>query len=166
MSSLNKKKKAKLGVKKAPSKKKAKVTKTKKVVKVAAAEKPKKAAIPKAAPKVKKAAEEKATPPKAVVKPEGVELGPPPAAVITARTARHTDDSSRERPARGFSFGELASAGVPLNAAKREGLSLDIRRRSVVVGNVDMLRGWFKSPRGVSAPDEAKGRVAVAAVSK
>ena len=51
-----------------------------------------------------------------------------------------------ERAARGFSFGELASAGVPLNAAKREGLSLDIRRRSVVEGNVEMLKGWFKSP--------------------
>ena len=43
------------------------------------------------------------------------------------------------------------TAGVPLNAAKREGVSLDIRRRSVVEGNVEALKGWFKSPAGFGA---------------
>jgi len=143
------KKKPKPQGKKAPARK-PKVTKTKKVAKEA----PAKVAKPKkVAPKAKKVAE-KESPPKAVAKVERIELGPPPVAVISAR---HVDLSMRERVARGFSFGELASAGVPINAAKHEGLSLDIRRRSVVEGNVDMLKGWFKSP---------KAPVAVAAVSK
>jgi ribosomal protein L13E len=74
-------------------------------------------------------------------------------------------DSLHERSARGFSFGELASAGVPLNSAKREGLSLDIRRRSVVERNVEALKGWFKSP--ASKPESKTGEsVAVATVSK
>jgi ribosomal protein L13E len=158
------KRKAKSRVKNAPARK-LKVTKTKKVAKEAPAkvEKPKKVApkakkvAPKAkkvAPKAKKVAEKMESPPKAVAEVERIELGPPPVAVISAR---HVDLSMRERVARGFSFGELASAGVPLNAAKHEGLSLDIRRRSVVEGNVDMLKGWFKRP---------KAPVAVAAVSK
>jgi len=132
------KSKAKPKGKKPAPRKKAKVTKTKKAVKKAAPveEKPKKVA-----PKAKKIAEKKEVPAKAVVKVQPVELGPPPGAIIVARRV----DSLRERAARGFSFGELASAGVPVNAAKREGVSLDIRRRTVLEGNVDALKGWFKS---------------------
>lgn len=130
------KKKAKPEGKK-PAPRKAKVTKTKKAVKAAEpVEKPKKVAS-----KAKKVVEKKEVPAKAVVKPRPVELGPPPGAIIVARRV----DSLRERAARGFSFGELASAGVPVNAAKREGLSLDIRRRTVLDGNVEALKGWFKS---------------------
>ena len=132
------KKKAKPAVKKSAPLKKAKVTKTKKAVKAAAPveEKPKKVA-----PKAKKLVEKKEVPAKAVVKPRPVKLGPPPGAIIVARRV----DSLRERAARGFSFGELASAGVPVNAAKRGGLSLDIRRRTVLDGNVEALKGWLKS---------------------
>jgi len=151
------KKKAKPEGKKSAPTKKAKVAKTKKVAKEAAPqeEKPKKVA-----PKVKKAVEKKEAPAKAVVKAKPVELGPPPSAVIVARRV----DSLRERAARGFSFGELASAEVPVNAAKREGVSLDIRRRTVLEGNVKALRGWFKSP--AAALRKAVEPVAVVATSK
>ncbi len=146
--SASDKKKAKPTKKKA-SAKKASVTKTKKVVKAAPAAKEKKAA-----PRAKKPAEKKEAPPKEVVKVERVELGTPPLATVEVR---HVDsDSLHERVARGFSFGELASAGIPLNSAKREGLDLDIRRRSVVEGNVEALKAWFKNP----------GQVAVVAATK
>jgi ribosomal protein L13E len=132
------KKKAKPKGKKAPPKKPAgpKPSKTKKVVKLAAPEeKPKKVA-----PKTKKVAEKKEEPAK-LPKAKPAELGPPPEAVIATRHI----DSMEERAGRGFSFGELSTAGVPLNVAKREGLSVDVRRRSVVAGNVEALKGWLKS---------------------
>ncbi len=62
----------------------------------------------------------------------------------------------RERPARGFSFGELSSAGVPLNTARRGGLSLDLRRRSVHVVNVEKLKGWFKVPKSAEPAAASK----------
>lgn len=161
MSAPKKKTKVKPKGKKAPPRKKAvtKAPKPKAVKAVAKKEKPK-SAPPK--PKVeKKVVEKKEAPPKPSVKAEPVVLGPPPKATIATKHV----DSLHERSARGFSFGELASAGVPLNAAKREGLSLDIRRRSVVEGNVDALKGWFKSPAAKPASKTGEP-VAVPAVSK
>jgi len=152
-------KKAKPKGKKAPTRKapKPKVSKTKKAAKAPVEEeKPKKVA-----PKAKKAAERKEAPAKVVVKAETVVLGPLPEATVTSRHI----DSMHERPARGFSFGELAAAGVPLNAARREGLSLDIRRRSVVDGNVETLKGWFKGPAR-SASERTAEAVAVPTAGK
>ena len=101
----------------------------------------------KAAPPVQKARKEKkeaeqkpAT--QKTAKPARVELGPTPAAVVAARHV----DSLRERKGRGFSFGELSSAGVSLETARRQSLSLDVRRRSVVEGNVQMLKAWLEAP--------------------
>jgi len=142
------KKKAKPRKATAPKKPKAKVTRPKKVGKVARSkvEKPKKVAL-----KTKTVvAEKKETPVKPVAKtitkpiakPEPLKLGPPPEAIVATR---HVDsDSLHERAARGFSFGELSSAGVPLNAAKSHDLSVDIRRRSVVDKNVEKLKGWLQ----------------------
>jgi len=127
---------------------KAKVTQPKKVEKVIRAkeEKPKKVA-----PKTKRVVAEKKEAPvkplaktisKPISKPEPLKLGPPPMAIVATR---HVDsDSLHERQARGFSFGELSSAGVPLNAAKSHDLSVDIRRRSVVAKNVETLKGWMQ----------------------
>jgi ribosomal protein L13E len=162
------KKKVKPKGKKAPARKKAgaKVSKTKAVKPVAKKEKPKavaKVEKPKSpAPRAKKAIEKKEIPAKPIVKAEPVVLGPPPGATIASRHI----DSLHERSARGFSFGELASAGVPLNAAKREGLSLDIRRRSVVEGNVEVLKGWFKSPAGKPASTGEPAEVPTASKKK
>jgi ribosomal protein L13E len=163
--SAPKKKKVKPKAKKVPARKKAatKAPKPKAVKAVAKQEKPK-SATPKPKKVVEKAekkVEKKEAPPKPSVKAEPVVLGPPPKATIATRHI----DSLHERPARGFSFGELASAGVPLNAARREGLSLDIRRRSVVEGNVDALKEWFKSPAAKPASKTGEP-VAVPTVSK
>ncbi len=117
----------------------------------------------KAPAKEKKAAEKKEAPQqKPVVRAERVNVGPAPFAVVAARHA----ESLRERAARGFSFGELASAGVPIQAARREGLSVDVRRRSVLEGNVDLLKGWYKGTRDSSETSEPSGEVAMASIGK
>jgi len=152
------KKKARPKGKKASPKRPAekKVAKTKKVAKKAPEEKkPKKASAP-----AKKVAEKKEPPAKVAITAAPLELGPAPEATVASRHI----DSMHERPGRGFSFGELSSAGVPVNVAKREGLSLDVRRRSVLAGNVEALKGWFKSEGPVRRNGEEP--VVVAAVSK
>lgn len=152
--STSAKKKSKPG-KKAPAKKtKAKVTKVKKAARAPPAEKPKKVAKP----KVEKV-EKKEAPKKPVVKTEHLELGPAPSPVVAARHL----DSMHERPGRGFSLAELTSSGVEFNLARREGLSVDVRRRSVVEGNVEALKQWLKT---AVASKPAGEPVAVAPVSK
>jgi ribosomal protein L13E len=148
-------KKAKPKGKKAPARK-AQAPKASKTRKAAPKTAPVEEKPKKAAPKPKKREDKKEAPVKMVARPEPMKLGPPPEATVASRHI----DSMHERLARGFSFGELASAGVPLNAAKREGLSLDIRRRSVLDGNVEALKGWFKSP-GKPATERAAQPVAV-----
>lgn len=155
--STSAKKKSKPG-KKAPAKKtKAKVTKVKKAARAPPAEKPKKVAKPKVE-KVEKV-EKKEAPQKPVVKTEHLELGPAPSPVVAARHL----DSMHERPGRGFSLAELTSSGVEFNLARREGLSVDVRRRSVVEGNVEALKQWLKT---AVASKPAGEPVAVAPVSK
>ncbi len=143
----------------APKKSKPKATKTKKVAKeiVEEVEKPKKAT-----PKEKNVIEKKEAPRRPVATAERVKLGPHPVALVAARH----EGSLHERAARGFSYEELASAGVPLDAARREGLSIDVRRRSVVRGNVDSLKGWFGAPQRSPHAGESKENVAVAPLGK
>jgi ribosomal protein L13E len=153
------KKVAKKVAKKSTSKEK-KLTAEEKAKKVARKEKA--ARVEKAARKAakkEKAAKKKEASPKAVVKVAPVKLGPPPAASVTTRDI----DVPHERAARGFSFGELTSAAIPIYVAKREDLPLDIRRRSIVEANVEMLKGWFKSSADASAQGEAKVAAAASA---
>jgi len=141
------------------TKAKAKVTKTKKVAKAAPAEEVK---AKKVAPKAKKVEEKKERPAKPVTKVARTKLGEPPTAIVSTRHV----DLMHARLARGFSFGELESAGIPLNAARREDVSLDIRRRSVVDGNVQMLKGWFKSSPSAAPKETTEKPVAVVAGKK
>lgn len=78
--------------------------------------------------------------------------------------SRHSD-VMRERAARGFSFGELLSAGLSPGAAKRIRLMIDYRRRSVLDHNVERLKQWYKpeptksnasSKKGVDGEKESK----------
>ena len=50
------------------------------------------------------------------------------------------------RQGRGFSVREVAEAGLTPRLATRWGLRLDLRRRSVVEGNVDSLKSWISHP--------------------
>ena len=142
----------------APAKAKAKAAKPKKVEKKAAPPVVK----PKVVKKAKKAAEKVEAPAKAAAKAPHMEMGPPPMAVVASRHF----DSMRDRAARGFSFGELSSAGIPLNTARRENVSVDVRRRSVVEQNVQALKSWSKAPgEGVSGGADNK-QVAAPLASK
>ncbi len=60
------------------------------------------------------------------------------------------------RPGRGFSMGELSGAGLTPHLASHWGVRLDVRRRSVLQGNVDSLKSWG-SPAGPGV--RAEGRV-------
>jgi ribosomal protein L13E len=71
--------------------------------------------------------------------------GPPPLAVVQARHG----DGMVERPARGFSMGELGRAEVPYHVARRLGIQLDLRRRSILEGNVSTLKRWYSPPKKV-----------------
>jgi ribosomal protein L13E len=77
---------------------------------------------------------------KAVV--QKVNLGPAPRPVVNSRHGF----SMREREARGYSFGELVSAGIPVLEVKRLNIPIDIRRRTALEHNVEMLKGWYKEP--------------------
>jgi ribosomal protein L13E len=67
------------------------------------------------------------------------EHGPSPAPVVLVRHER----GMQERRARGYSLGELGSAGITFIAARRVRLPVDLRRRSVLDGNVGKLKGWY-----------------------
>ena len=60
------------------------------------------------------------------------------------------------RESRGFSYGEIQSAGIPLDTAKRWELSTDSRRRSVLHDNVQTLKGWYSKAKQVKRPGEVK----------
>ena len=59
------------------------------------------------------------------------------------------------RKAKGFSLGELAAAGVAPRLAAKWGASIDLRRRSVIEGNVGSLKEWH-SHAAPGAVKEAK----------
>ena len=77
------------------------------------------------------------------------------APVATVLTRHHGGTISR--PGRGFSFGELSSAGLSAATAARWGARVDYRRGSVVEANVSALKGWASSQAAVlkaeSKPD-------------
>ena len=71
-----------------------------------------------------------------------VEVKPVPAPRVIARHEREM----MQRSARGYSLGELESAGLAFVVAKKAGVPLDLRRRSVLGANVESLKGWYVPP--------------------
>jgi len=69
-------------------------------------------------------------------------VGKAPEAMVTSR---HGTGVVR-RLGRGFSMGELAGAGLSPNLASDWGVSLDLRRRSVIESNVSSLKNWGGHP--------------------
>jgi len=78
----------------------------------------------------------------AVIQKMAKPSGPVPSATIQSRHG----PGSVTRAGRGFSMGELAAAGVPVNMADRWGLHVDVRRRSSLEANVGDLRRWATAP--------------------
>lgn len=63
------------------------------------------------------------------------------------------------RLGRGFSMGELSGAGLAPGLASKWGLRIDSRRRSVLEGNVDMLRRWGSHAAPAKKTEERVKRV-------
>ena len=82
-------------------------------------------------------AEKKESPKAAHPKPTRPAGKVPEAAVI----ARHGQGEVTRR-GRGFSMGELSGAAMSPHLASGWGVRLDVRRRSVLQGNVDALKAW------------------------
>lgn len=93
-------------------------------------------------PKAEKAEKEE-------VRVEVVPLGEVPTPMVTSRHR----DLPYERQGRGFSFGELAGAGVAWQEVRRLSIPVDIRRRSTLEANVQSLKGWYKVPEKKAAKE-------------
>ncbi len=78
--------------------------------------------------------------------------GKAPEAMVTSRHGT----GMVTRAGKGFSAGELEGAGLSPNFASRWGVQLDLRRRSVIDGNVSSLKGWYPHP---GAAKRAEGRI-------
>lgn len=62
------------------------------------------------------------------------------------------------RAGRGFSFGELSDAAVPLILAKRWHVPVDLRRRSVLDVNTQALKRWYEHAPKPAAPKVAEAK--------
>jgi ribosomal protein L13E len=61
-----------------------------------------------------------------------------PVAMVSSRNG--TEMVSRQ--GRGFSLGEVSGAGLDPRSVANGGAHIDVRRRSVIEGNVESLKGW------------------------
>ena len=94
---------------------------------------------------------------------EAVEEGPKMAsertpAPVPVVLTRH-ESAMQQRDARGYSLGELESAGIAFIVAKRIRVPLDIRRRSVLEGNVAKLKGWYQPVPKKARTEAAESKV-------
>jgi ribosomal protein L13E len=80
--------------------------------------------------------------------------GSPPFAMAEVRHSGRM----MQRRARGYSLGEVRGAGLNLRLARKWGMMVDLRRRSVLEGNVALLKKW--APRTKKTTEErAEGEV-------
>jgi len=105
-------------------------------------------AVVKEAKKVERAVERKSKPKAHHPRP----AGRTPLAMVTARHGTGTIT----RPGKGFSPGELAGGGLPPSLAAEWGVKVDKRRRSVLEGNVTILKSWCSSGAKAAVEREAK----------
>lgn len=125
--------------------------------------KKKKVGVPKRAPKRKSAKSQESAPAEKVNEKKATEqTGPAPVASVSSRHA----GSMHERRARGYSRGELASGGVALAVAKSLGMRIDLRRRTVLDGNVEKLKGWYRPPQKKVSAEAPKADVEKPAAKK
>ncbi len=86
---------------------------------------------------------------KRVVKKEASKpTSAPPSAIVEVRHGGRIE----QRQARGYSLGEVAKAGLNFGLARRWGLLVDDRRRSVLEVNVASLKKW--SPQTKKTTEE------------
>jgi ribosomal protein L13E len=88
--------------------------------------------------KVKPKAEATKRPKQAAIRP----VGKTPEAMVISRHGT----GLVTRSGRGYSMGELLGAKLSPQLASKWGLRIDVRRRSVIPGNMDSLRAWGSHP--------------------
>jgi len=79
-------------------------------------------------------------------------LGAPPLAMVEVRH----DGRTIERPARGYSLGEIEQVNLSVGVARRWGVSIDERRGTTLESNVSALAKWAPEPEGRRAKVEEK----------
>ncbi len=84
-----------------------------------------------------------------------VEEGPkrPAGRVPEAMVSSRNGTEMVTRQGRGFSLGELSGAGLARRMASEWGVRVDVRRRSVLDGNVSALRRWKVHPAPQRKPE-------------
>ena len=105
-------------------------------------------ALVKEAKKVERAVEREARPKVQHPRPSGRI----PLAMVTARHGT----GMITRPGRGFSLGELSGGGLPRSLAGKWGVQVDLRRRSILEGNVGALKAWHAGGAKAAVEREAK----------
>jgi ribosomal protein L13E len=93
----------------------------------------------------------------AVIQPRPALIRPSGRAPEAMIMARHGGETISRR-GKGFSLGELSNADLPRGMAARWGVGVDIRRRSVIEGNVTTLKGW-RSHATKAAPARREAKV-------
>jgi ribosomal protein L13E len=111
--------------------------------------------------KPRKKPEKKPAPAKSQNEPPVRPTGKAPEAVVVARHGTGVVT----RLGRGFSKGELSGAGFSPHSASEWGLRLDVRRRSVIRGNVDSLKAWGRHT-GLAKTTEGRARKAEEEIEK
>ena len=98
-------------------------------------------------PKPKETVETKVTPGRLAKLPEA-----------TVSSRHGTEMVSRQ--GRGFSMGEITGAGLSRRLLMERGVPVDVRRRSVLDGNLESLKQWGE--KAAQPPRKKEGRVAKA----
>lgn len=91
--------------------------------------------------------------PKSPARSEAKPKGAAPTAMVDARHG----DLGVHREAGGFSAGEIEAAGIRVSAARKWGVRVDDRRRTVLEGNVSSLKKWAPK-RSTEARAEGEAR--------
>ncbi len=71
-------------------------------------------------------------------------IEPPKALVKRPRLVKYGKVNLGLRVGRGFSLGELEAVGLDVDTARKLGLYVDVRRRSVRQDNVELLRNFLR----------------------
>jgi ribosomal protein L13E len=77
---------------------------------------------------------------------------------VAVARAKVVKSGGKERFGRGFSRRELAKAGLTIADALRLGVPVDLRRRTVHDGNVDVVKAFFEEKKAGLKRGKPRGK--------